>query len=251
MLVIIIFTALQYLRICIAQHETPNLLTYLAYCYAGNIIEPYWYLKAYLGYLLVLPFLRLIGKGLDAEKSKYLVWLGIAKLVVEAVAIVSGYLMNVDFVICADLLFYPLLGYAIENLGLGEKIKKAAFPSLLVILALTVIGGELYKSAKGAYSDVFLSLSVFPMAFLTYITVKNIRIENEKVKKVLASLGSCVFGVYLIEDVTRNLFIYRLNWNFGGQFRFGSVMLFCLVVMALSLAVIWVVKRIPLVNKLI
>ena len=250
-LVILIFTALQYLRICIANHETFNFKTYITFCYCGNIIEPYWYLKAYLGYLLVLPFLRLIGKALDAEKGKYLMWLGVAKMAVEVFAIFSGYRMNVDFVICTDILFYPLLGHAIENIGLGEKLRKAAVPAIVGIVVLTVIGGEVYKSVNGVYSDMFVTVSAFPLAMFTYIAVKGIKVENEKAGRVLASLGSCVFGVYLIEDVTRNLFMFRLGWNFNVQLRFASALLFCLTTMVLSLAIIWVVKKIPLVNKLI
>lgn len=55
--VILIFTFLQYLRIVRVNPEGgfhPSI--WLLYCYVGNIIEPYWFLKSYLSMLIILPF---------------------------------------------------------------------------------------------------------------------------------------------------------------------------------------------------
>lgn len=65
-IVILLFTFLQYLRIVRVNLEGGfHISTWLLYCYCGNIIEPYWFLKSYLSFLLCVPLLRIIARNLD------------------------------------------------------------------------------------------------------------------------------------------------------------------------------------------
>lgn len=252
-LVILIFTLLQYIRLCIANNNEFSIKTYFAICYSGNVIEPYWYLKAYLGYLLVLPFLRAIARNLDLTGYKYLLVLGACKIIIDIISIVTGYQMNVTIAICSDIMFYPLLGHMIENVYCPGFLKKNCFaiPLLIGVLTFTVVCAHVYKNITGSFNDLFLSVSVFPLAALLYIAIKNMQITGKIKTDVLKWLGGCVFGAYLIEDVVRNFITYRLHWNFSVPSAFISVILFTLVSTAISLICILPFKKIPLINKLI
>ena len=252
-LVIVIFTLLQYIRICMAQNMRPSFLTYLAYCYSGNIIEPYWYLKAYLGYLLALPFLRYIAKGITSGGKKFFVILCVLKIVMDVIRIITSYQLNVNVIMCTDILCYPLLGYSLESGEILNIIKRkiVSLPAFFIILFLTVGFGTYYKQSHGAFEESFMSVSVVPLAVLLYSLTLNIKNSNGKGAKIIVSAGKCVFGVYLIEDVIRNLLIYRLHWNWDLMTPLVNGICFSLATMIIALAIIYVLRLIPIIKKLL
>jgi len=252
-LIICVFTLLQYIRICMAQNMRPNLLTYLAVCYSGNIIEPYWYLKAYLGYLLVLPFLRYIAKSVTKEGQRFFVILCAIKVLTEILGIITNYQMNVSLIMCSDIICYPLLGYFLEN---GEvlnslKRKRISLPAFPVVLILTVGGAIYYRQIYGAFGEAFLSVSVLPLAVLLFSLSLNIKDSSSKGARINVSAGRCVFGVYLIEDVMRNLLIYHLHWNWDLMTPLINCICFSAVTMVLASAIIYLLRLIPFVKKIL
>lgn len=248
-LVIFVFTLLQYIRLIIAGKASFNLITYFVYCFCGNIIEPYWFLKAYLGFLLAVPFLRKIVKGEDAAIKKYLVVLCGISIVISLVYIYLGYYVNVNFVFCMDILLYPLLGYFCRDM----KVRKSGCAiSLVIIWIVNVCLACGYHSRLNSFSDSFLSVFCVPLSVLIFLIVNNMRLSGKSSKWFLGNFGSAVFGVYLIEDVLRNLFEFRLfgGWNFDLINPLLSAVCFAVIVQISGLWLIWLVRKIPGVSKL-
>lgn len=228
-----------------------DISAFLVYCYAGNIIEPYWYLNAYLGYLIILPFIRAIAKGLDIKTYKYLLYLGLFKICVDAICIISGYRMNVSVLMWENVIFYPLLGHILGNVYCPGILKKnrVVIPSLLGVLLLAVACAEVTKRITGTWNGIFLSIAVFSMAVLVYMLFKNLSYREGIGTKISCLLGKCVFGVYLIEDVVRNGIQYRLKWNFGIPSPFVSALLFSLASLIIGLGCIFILKRLQHLGK--
>ncbi len=256
-LVLVLFTLLQYVRLCYATRESFDIVDFFRILYADNIIQPYWYLKAYLGYLLVLPLLRAAAKSFAPGDYRYIAVLGGILMGCNVILILTGYSMNVNLVLCADIIFYPLLGYALEQ-GYSPKFlaKRGLSAILLVgILVVTVFFGELYHNITGLWNETFLAVSVFPMATLFYALVRGpkdgLRFASDRVNALIQAMGSCVFGVYLIEDVIRNVLDYRLHWNFAIPSPCISALLYSVVCVLIGFVCIYPLKKIPFLKKII
>lgn len=254
--VILIFTFLQYLRIVRVHPEGgfhPS--TWLLYCYVGNIIEPYWFLKSYLSMLLILPFLRLLVSVMS--KREYLFLVGIKAIItlISLIYIYTGYTGNISFPFHVDIIFYPLTGYFLMNVLAQENFRYLKVKSLAVLLlaflTLAVIQANAFFKSRGTYVDDFHTVYVWILAMLVLLLVKRIKIKAAVVQKIICTMGSCAFGVYLIEDVARNQVqrIVPAIVPFLGKFWAGIV--FTLLSVLVSMVVIYLLRKIPIVKKLI
>lgn len=95
----------------------------------------------------------------------------------------------------------------------------------------------------------FHTVYTWILAALVLLLVKRIEIKTVAVRKMISAMGSCAFGVYLIEDVTRNQ-VQRMVpaiLPFLGKYWTGVV--FTLLSVLLSMLVVYFVRKIPLVKK--
>lgn len=254
--VILIFTFLQYLRIIRVNPEMGfHPTTWLLYCYGGNIIEPYWFLKSYLSMLLILPFLRLLVSVMSKREYWYLVGIKAIITLISLIYIYTGYTNNISFPFHADIIFYPLTGYFLMNVLEQDDYRYLKNESLAVLLsaflALAVFQANAFFKSRGTYVDDFHTVYVWILAALILLLVKRIKIRAVVVQKMICTMGSCAFGVYLIEDVARNQVqrIVPAIVPFLGKFWAGIV--FALLSVLVSMLVIYFVRKIPLVKKLI
>lgn len=256
-LVILIFTFLQYLRILRVNPDSDfSILTYLAYCYSGNIIEPYWYLKAYLGMLLIVPFLRLLVSIMKKEHYLYLLSVKCVTTIIALGYIYSGYTTNVTFLFEMDIIFYPLIGYYLANVLNKDDLKMwskkcVLGPALIIVLTGVTLLAHGYFEHNGQYTEMFHSAITWLLAMLLFLFAKEIQFKSERWEKIIVTIGSCTFGVYLIEDVVRNQFEFLVPLLRQYLGEFVACVVFVLVSVFVGSVVIYIVKKIPYVNKLI
>ncbi|MCI9336931.1 MAG: acyltransferase [Lachnospiraceae bacterium] len=257
LIVILLFTFLQYCRIVRVHPENGfQIGTWLLYCYCGNIIEPYWFLKSYLSMLLILPFLRIVAEGMRERDYKYLFGIGAFTTAVGLVRIYTGYALNLTFPFHGDILLYPLTGYFLANkmqdgrLGFlrDKRITGALFAG---VLALAVLQADLYFKTKGNYTEDFHAVFVWILAGLLFLFVKEIRIRGDRTRKMILAMGSCTFGVYLIEDVVRNQLQGMVPFLSSYMNPLLACILFVAACTAAAMAVIYLVKKIPYIDRLI
>ena len=78
LIVLLIFSAIYYVRLYLLDYSKKfSILDFLARLYQGNIVVPYWYLYAYISFLIALPFLRSMVKSLPKYGYIYLFILSI------------------------------------------------------------------------------------------------------------------------------------------------------------------------------
>ena len=256
-LVILIFTFLQYLRIVrVHPSEGFSLTTYLAYCYSGNIIEPYWFLKSYLSMLLILPILRIVAQNMKAEHYHLLRGIKVMLTAVALVQIYTGYGMNLTFPMNTDFIFYPLLGYFLANreespAGTGRQRQLLWAGAAVGLLVLNVIVVAVHFKRSDQYSDALNTVFCWMLTLLVFLIFGGIRVKSERMGRFWIALGECTFGVYLIEDVVRNQvekWMPRITEIFGAM---TSCLIFVLFSTVIGLAVIWLVRKVPCVKRLI
>lgn len=254
--VIVIFSFLQYLRLVIAGKETFNIMSFVIQSFCTDIIVPYWFLKAYLGYLLLVPLLRKIVKDRDSSVFNYLLVLGFIKICINVLWFSTGYVPNVEIVAVSDIIYYPLLGYYLDNTDVtsaysffNKSINTAC--TFIFLYFANIVMAYSYLVRHQTINDYALTVFGPAMVPLFFCIIKLINIKSDRAKSVISNMGSCVFGVYLIEDVIRNFYEFRLNWNFSIPSPFISVIAFTFVCEITGILIIFLVKKIPMVNKLL
>lgn len=208
----VIFVFMQYIRIVrVNGWESFRASTYLIYLYAGHIIEPYWFLPSYLGYLIILPFLRKLVKAMSRQDYLYLMALSVVFIAVKnLIFLFTGYQWNVSAVMLDQVIFYPLTGYYFVNIYEIKNRKKNALWALAG-LGASVLAGNLFElwhyRYRGGYSTTVIFILTPFIAICLFVFVKALAEKTDPQKraaKIIAVLGGTAFGVYLIEDPVRN-----------------------------------------------
>ena len=236
--------------------------------YTNVSTSAFWYLYVYIGFLIMLPFLRSMVKNLKERDYKYLFWVQVLfnlfLTVIDKFVFVEG---RNDFIAIAVALeiniFYPLMGYYIDKVFDKTKFnnKNYIISSLVsfVCIIVTCIVSEIYFVVNNiSTSDYSVMESCFgilisvPSITLFYILKGKIDIKpTSRGARIICLLGSSVFGLYLIEKVCRALVspVYSfLNPYLGG---FLSSIALVLSGMVLGFSVICTIKNIPYLKKFV
>lgn len=221
-----------------------------------------WYLYSYIALIFTLPLLRKIAKSFDVKDY----------LFIFTVAVLLGF--NRFFTIANSLLIpewctiniflYPLLGYAIDHVEgfafLSSK-KSLLYMCLVNLLLYGLSIFFVYRdqlaspgNLEGKYMGYFNVIN----AVVIFVSVKKLAEKiNKKYYRLISNIAGYTFGVYLFHNL--------LLWNVGkygcnamlklesGSFlrnHFGIFVTVGLVFTA-SAIISYIIKKIPIVNKLI
>lgn len=262
LIVLLLFSSLQYTYSLYINVGEFNIIEFLKIIYNGPIIIPYWYLYSYLSFLVVLPLLRKMVKKMDKTDYIYLftIWIGITFItsIIEKKTGLSMY-DRLTCVFLKDSIFFPIAGYFCETYF--EDCKKKNIFIVLFIFSILCIGisgyftwsdinitGDL-KTQK--WLGTFIAVpTIFTYLFMKFIFDKIV--VNEKASKLLCTVGGCTFGIYLIEEVLRNLFFYKFLYLLK---PFIKTMPACLIsitfIIIIGIVIVLILKRIPLLKDIL
>lgn len=225
--------------------------------YSKPVIETYWYLYLYLGFLLVLPVLQKAVKTMNEKDFFYLfVVFGVYSLV-TFIGYFNGFFPNGNIHQLSMVIFYPLMGYSIDKYG--NKLAGRIYACCTIIpLLMSVIGAYIYLYKYSHQLDTvsnvlqqLVPLMACGLFGLIRQTVK--QKETSAVYTLITAIGSTVFGVYLIEDIVRNqvdkLFLLLNMDSLINDFLCG--LLFTIISFVISVGVIYGVKKVPYIKKIL
>ena len=252
--------------------DTPlSFVGFLRAVYTGTARTALWYLYAYLGFLIMLPFLRAMAAQMKERDYKYLFLLHMAFTVVLTVIdrFASSEGHSLDFSVAVALesnIFYPLMGFYVEHVldqsAFTPRNYHLAGATAVAAIVITCAVSKLYYSMyplaldHDAYQACFGILIYIPAIAVYFIFKGTVKIEPDGFSsRWISRLGGAVFGLYLIENFCRALvfhFLPYLEPVFGG---FVSTILLVFSTMVMGLAIVLALKSTPhlkeIVNKLI
>lgn len=244
----------------------------------GNWNLSFWYLYTYLAMLMTLPLLRKFAGSLTNREFVYLFSLA---FVFSSLLPVLQYLLwqenhsfNSDFQlgwVCAQIFVCPLLGYfmrkRIPDFWSGRRLAllwAANLGGILVTAGLTVwkasLTGMLDENHSQSFYNLFSVLnaaSVF--AACTYLAGRGAALQRPLLRRLCAllqSMGSCTLGIYLLHlffhqrlpFMGRLWDVFRVRLGLGDMI---SAFLYCGVIFLMGYGVTLVLKRVPLVRRLV
>lgn len=246
----------------------PKEFIIILYSYCSGSIT--WFLYSYLAYLILLPVLRVLAQNLSDRHFWYI--FGIA-LVYQGVIPVLEYLvfqgnqtLNPFFTvgwIAENIVVYPLLGYFLEH-RVREKITArklgilwaANAAAILLSCAMTVYRGRIMGEYSENVSEYFFSsfaLLNCAAVYLLFAAGGEAELPHW-VKKTVFSAGQCTLGIYVFHFFLMELPVsqqLRHTLVDTGMNDMLASVLFCLYVILVCWAGTFLLRKIPLVRKII
>lgn len=225
----------------------------------GQIYTPYWFLYSYLSFLISLPILRKIAKTLNTMEYLYLFVLYVISggiFGVLARTFLGQIVIAVPFT--ADVIIYPLLGYFIAYKIPKEKETLtsiliaciAAFSGLCINDFITEYDYHIF----GGWTEGGLSLFVIFSAAAVFLIAKyffeHIHLPAF-LEQFICTLGSCTFGVYLMECYIKDYFGFIQKMLTTVMPRPVAAFLYLFCILLIGAAITYVLKKIPVIRKLL
>ena len=228
-----------------------------------------WYLYAYIGFLAFLPFLRSMVQNL---KTKYFYYMIVLAFVFKGILPVFEYFVfdgNISLSdyfrtswILTDIFIYPCIGYFLQYRIEIEKVRKKDIILLwlanLICIVISCCLATYRGRIDGTYANQpFFNSFVVVNAITLFITAKylfnNCKLPN-LINKGIISIGRTTFGIYLIHILVRytkesekvRLFLVDMLGN-----NMIAALIWCTIIMLVCYIIIVILKKIPIVKKLV
>lgn len=262
--VIVIFSFLYYVKLAARGYTEFTPVKFLLRLPFDLVFLPYWYLYSYLGMLIILPILRPLAQNMTKNTFIYLIGL---QMILGSLNDTMGFFgystlcgyFNVS-ALFHQVIFYPLIGYGLDKFieetrffGGKNILRNVAYLAAATVTWAMVYGD--YQNA-GTYQEMHLSTWMPLITVVLFLNIKILVKEerlNANVKKVLSTVGSCVFGIYLLDGFIgtggRMDFIYQKFMPYIGYLPAFCIEIF--VVFFIRFALAWVMKKMPVLRKLL
>lgn len=200
-------------------HKPMSVSDFLKGLYSGKITLAYWYLYAYLAFILMLPLLRKLARGMADRDFKWVLLLctlvGLLELGQYRLSQGST-VYNTNFSLFAgqNYILYPLMGYYIEH-----RLKAKAFRKRNLLLLWAIALGALLLSCymthymctitngwTEAGCQSFMNTLIFLPSIAVFYTAKlwfTRHTPGKRISKAITTLGGLTFGIYLMEGICR------------------------------------------------
>ncbi|HXF85914.1 MAG TPA: acyltransferase family protein [Anaerolineales bacterium] len=222
-----------------------------------------WFLYAIIGIYLYMPILRILAPQLNGMSLYYFLglWYLAASLIpfAENAANITS---NIDLRMISGFVGYFVIGYFLGGKTLSKKQTIYLSLILIFLLCFTALVTYYFTFREGRYIDYFhryLSPSYIPLSVIAFVLLKELVERTSfgrgtRATSVLQAMDSAVFGIYLIHPIflvmlEKGTFGFSLS-AFQGHPLY-SIPGVSILVFGLSFISIYVLQKIPLINKLI
>ena len=223
-----------------------------------------WYIYLLIGLYLYLPvFSAWVEKASERAKLMFLLAWGVTLLLPYYYQFVSNYLWGTCSWNSFGMLYafagfngYLLLGHYLKNLEWSlKKTLAIGIPMFAVGYAVTFLGFR-HITALPEYTDemlelffTYFSLNVVMMTIPVFMLAKKVKVNSERMKKALANLTVCGFGIYMIHYFFTGpsvVLMRAINMPIGLQIPVAAILAF-----AVSWGLVWLIYRTGKVAKYI
>ena len=213
-----------------------------------------WYIYLLIGLYLYLPvFSAWVEKASERAKLMFLLAWGVTLLLPYYYQFVSNYLWGTCSWNSFGMLYafagfngYLLLGHYLKNLEWSlKKTLAIGIPMFAVGYAVTFLGFR-HITALPEYTDEMLelfftycSLNVVMMTIPVFMLAKKVKVNSERMKKALANLTVCGFGIYMIHYFFTGpsvVLMRAINMPIGLQIPVAAILAF-----AVSWGLVWLI----------
>ncbi len=233
-----------------------------------------WYLYAYIAYLFMLPFLRIMVQNMNKNQQKLFFILTIITYTLSGICIPLS--LNEHFTGSMTLfsapwasdcwqITFPILGFLLVNFSENEphpdKRKSLGWVLLIgtilnFILAIFLMSYDIKANGSANHEQILQHSVLLPCCFIVYALhacLKNKKLNHQFLDNFLAELSGATFGIFLIETHTPySAMIFNhiiLLEPCIGRYMCSIVSILCEFI--IYFMVVFLLRRIPYIKKLL
>lgn len=222
-----------------------------------------WYIPAMIGVYVFIPVLKKIAEDRKILKYVLLVFIifSIILSTFEEFSTIKSFFVfrfldgfNLNFLNYAG---YFLLGYYLETLDTKKYKKKYLILFFALVYLIFSIFSAYYMNLNSTFPKIsifysYFSISTFLEATLLYVLFKNINFEKvgQKITNIIMTISGCTLGIYLIHIFILEEFLNLTNINLNYN-SFLKIPLITGFVFIVSLTIIFLIKKLPILKKLL
>jgi surface polysaccharide O-acyltransferase-like enzyme len=234
------------------------LLSILKAIYLGDVEIHLWFLYILIGIYLVVPILRLFISAASRNDLKYflLLWL-ISTPLIELSGRLSGFPTAFSIPVVAGYVGYFVMGYVLAETEMNRTRRILAICGVAVAVAVTYVGTAVLSrnvEAIDAFLYSYFSLPSVLASFCGFLLLKDAGQNLGKIGNVVRMVSAHSFGIFLIHiwviDLLRKgAFGFRLySWMAHPSYMIPLV---GLIVYVVSFAIVYLLRRVPVVRMLV
>lgn len=214
---------------------------------SGNTWAHMWYLYLILGLYLITPILKKITSNISKQEYIYfLIILYIFTILLPEIS--SIFMINIAFNIpLTPFIFLYFYGHFVINYDTPKYYKNTSY--IFGIISLILI---IYLIINNKYLNLvnYTSTLVFLISNSIILLFKNKKIViNKHLEKLIHSLGTCSFGIYIIHQFFINLIFKLFKIDIILTYPFISLIIYTIIVLTLSHLTIYILKKSKTVSK--
>lgn len=265
-----VFSLISYGIRLAAGKDVLDIKGFLFRAYDDNHNYAYWFLYAYVAFLIALPLLDALVRSLSDRRLAYL--LGVAFLfksllpAIEQMRWGGAHQLNpfvTDTWLTSDILVYPVIGYALHrrmSLAGARRLLPwlcaASAVGLMISCQLTL--REYYHTWNlfiQTYHTLFAGVYCATV-FAGFRCLCAHAAPDGRPARITRALGSCTLGVYLLHVpiMDHTVFFQKTFWIPFDQLHVPQLLsgfLYCVTLMLFCAAITAVLKRIPGLRRLL
>lgn len=259
-LVVILFSIFQFYCTYLQIPEMGfDVLLCLKIMYHSPIITQYWYLYIYLGFLLLLPLLRILAKHMEVKHYFYLFGLfiledGILPIIER---LWDNDSLNIDIPMSTMIIVFPLLGHFLAHKGeeLWKNKRNLAILNVLAVISLiiSVIEANIAYTVDGN-TEYVLQGFIFFIVTAIFVDIK-LFCEHFTlpvwIQRSITFAGNGVFGVYLLERQIKDNLVFIYDYLEPYTTWVVAVFVWLAASIMIGVVITNILKKIPGLKKLI
>lgn len=272
-LILLVWSFFYYLNAVMTGKETFVIKHFLSQFYAKDWNFSYWFLYAYLAFLVSLPLLRRFAHSLINRDYRYLFFLYVVFIMVipsvQYLLFQGKHVLNGNVSIgwlAANIVMYPLAGYVLrhrmKSYWDGKRILRLWILNIVTILLsayLTYYKAKITGVCNEGSSQAFHNTFVLINAACIFVTCQYWQETSRFLQKIgnsVMSIGGCTFGIYLMHlFIMRRPEIRALSWKlFHETISAPPILygfLYCALVFFIGYIATWIFKKIPWLRHLV
>lgn len=215
-----------------------------------------WYMYSLFGTMLFLPVLKVVAENFLEAQIKYILIVGFLFLsIIPMIELWTRVNLNIEFPMNCVYCYYMLLGYWLDTLHIRLKKNEGVLAILICSIILIV---EAYLKVEYA-KDIGVSSYSSPIILICACSIYNMLLNKigdvneykQSYEKIIEFLSKHSFGVYIVHMLWINILYKLIKIN---PFEYNAILIIPIlwfVVLVASLVTTMIMKKIPLIKKII
>lgn len=224
-----------------------------------------WFLPMLIGVYMLVPFLRLIVKNGEQRILKYFLILfftfGIS---IQTILLfnsgwpdyVSSLLTRIPVDLVCGYAGYFVMGYYVFTYDISKRLRIFSYIAGVLSIVISIIVCSYYSVSGESPSEILygnFAITTFLASSAVFIFFKSVasRIRfSIRASKIIQVVSFCTFGIYLIHVFFLEFFDF-LGFSTMSFYTVLSVPVIAVIIFGASFITIFVLRRIPKINKFI